>query len=400
MSSLFFDADNDGDLDLYVCSGGIEYSQFSSDFLDRLYFNDGKGNFTLSKQVLPTSIGFHSTSTVISSDIDNDGDLDLFVGERNIPLKYGTPCSGFILQNDGKGNFTDISSDAAKDLDGIGMITDALFHDLDDDGDQDLMITGEFMGIEILTNTNGILTKKVDHPLSNLKGWWNTIEKADLDNDGDLDFIIGNHGLNSRFRASEEKPITLFSKDFDGNGFIDPILTFKADNGKDYPFALRHDLIDQIKSLKKQFPDYESFKDAGIRDIFSAENLREANTHQVNRLSSVILVNNGGFNFTVTELPIEAQFSNIYAIATDDFDNDGDVDIVLGGNLYSVKPEVGRYDATRGIYVENQGDLNFKNIKNGNGFFVKGQIRDIIINKEKLIVSRNSDSLAILKIRK
>ncbi len=400
MSSLFFDADNDGDQDLYVCSGGVEFSQYSSDFIDRLYINDGAGSFELSKQILPTAVGFHSTSTVVSADIDNDGDLDLFVGERNIPLKYGSPCSGFILQNDGKGNFTDISNQVAKDLNGIGMITDALFHDLDDDGDQDLLITGEFMGIEILTNTDGVFTKKNDNPISNLKGWWNTIEKADLDNDGDLDFIVGNHGLNSRFRASTEKPITLFSKDFDQNGFIDPILTFRADNGKDYPYALRHDLIDQIKSIKKKFPDYDSFKDAGIRDIFSDEILKDVNTLEVNRLSSVILINNGNFNFTVTELPIQAQFSNVYAIAANDFDNDGDIDIVLGGNLYNVKPEIGRYDATRGIYLENQGNLNFKNIKNGNGFSVKGQIRDIVIHKDRVIVSRNSDSLAILKIRK
>lgn len=400
MSSLFFDADNDGDQDLYVCSGGVEFSQYSNDFIDRLYINDGAGSFTKSKQTLPTAKGFHSTSTVISSDIDNDGDLDLFVGERNIPLKYGSPCSGFLLQNDGKGNFTDISDQAAQDLNGIGMITDALFHDLDDDGDQDLIITGEFMGIEILSNTDGVFTKKNDNPLSNLKGWWNTIEKADLDNDGDLDFIVGNHGLNSRFRATKEKPITLFSKDFDSNGFIDPILTFRAENGKDYPYALRHDLIDQVKNLKKKFPDYDSFKDASISDMFSAENLKDANVHEVNRLSSVILINNGNYNFTITELPIEVQFSNIYAIATNDFDNDGDVDIVLGGNLYSVKPEVGRYDATRGIYLENQGGGNFKNITNGNGFFVEGQIRDIIFNKDELIVSRNSDSLALFKIRK
>lgn len=400
MSSLFFDADNDGDQDLYVCSGGTEFSQNAIEFLDRLYLNDGNGSFSLSEQKLPTANGYHSTSTVIASDFDSDGDLDLFVGERVIPLKYGSPCSGFLLQNDGKGNFTDITDEAAKDLNGIGMITDALFQDLDDDGDDDLIIVGEFMGIEILTNAAGVFTKKKDNPLSNLKGWWNTIEKADLDNDGDLDFIVGNHGLNSRFKATEEQPITLFSKDFDRNGFIDPILTFRAENGKDYPYALRHDLIDQIKSLKKKFPDYDSFKDASIRDMFSAENLKDARLLEANRLSSVILINNGDFNFTITELPIEVQFSNIYAIATNDFDNDGDVDLVLGGNLYNVKPEVGRYDATRGIYLENQGKLNFKNITNGNGFFVEGQIRDIIINRDKLIVSRNSDSLALLKFRK
>ncbi len=398
-ASLLFDADNDGDLDVYVCSGGVEFSQYSTDFIDRLYFNDGKGNLTLSDQKLPTKTAVHSTSTVISSDIDNDGDLDLFVGERIIPLKYGTPCSGFILQNDGKGNFTDVTKDLASELEGIGMITDALFTDLDGDGDEDLMVVGEFMGIEIFVNDQGKFVKK-ESETSNLKGWWNTIHKADLDNDGDLDFIVGNHGQNSRFKASKEQPITLFSKDFDKNGFIDPVLAFRANDGKDYPYALRHNLIDQMKGLKKRFPDYESFKNASIRNIFTEDELKEANLLQTTTLSSLILINEGDFKFNVQLLPVEAQISNIYAITTNDFDNDGDQDIVMGGNLYNVKPEVGRYDASYGVYLENMGDLKFKARKDGNGFSVKGEVRDMIIHNDQLIVARNSDSLAIFKYKK
>ena len=397
MASLFFDADNDGDLDLYVCSGGVEFSQYSTDFLDRFYLNDGQGNFELSDQKLPAKASVHSTSTVISSDIDNDGDLDLFVGERVIPLKYGAKCSGFILENDGKGNFTDVTANKAKDLKGIGMITDAIFHDLDADGDDDLMIVGEFMGIEIFVNQDGSYIRKEESDVKELKGWWNTIHKADLDNDGDLDFIVGNHGLNSRFKASPEKPITLFSKDFDKNGFIDPVLAFRASNGKDYPYALRHNLIDQMKGLKKKFPDYESFKDASMDVIFSPKDLETSNQLKATILSSIILINNGNMEFDILELPIEAQFSSIYAINTDDFDDDGDQDIVLGGNLFSVKPEVGRYDATYGVYLENEGNLKFKSHKNGNGFFIKGEVRDIIVHEKKLIVARNSDSLAIFK---
>ncbi|NNL17042.1 MAG: VCBS repeat-containing protein [Flavobacteriaceae bacterium] len=396
-SSLFFDADNDGDLDLYVCSGGVEFSKFSTSFKDRLYFNDGKGNFKLSNQNLPTPSSLNSTSTVLSSDFDKDGDLDLFVGERIIPLQYGSPCSGFLLQNDGKGNFKDITEAYAPKLKGIGMITDGLFMDLDTDGDKDLIIVGEFMGVEIFVNDNGSFSRKSDNSLSDLKGWWNTIESNDLDNDGDLDLVVGNHGLNSRFKASQENPITLYSNDFDKNGFIDPILAFRAKNGKDYPFALRHNLIDQIKSLKKLFPDYESFKDAGIKDIFSAEQMEGANILSVNNLSSVILINNGNFNFEVKQLPKEAQFAPVYAIAAKDFDNDGDPDIILGGNLYGAKPEVGRYDASYGVYLENLGDMNFKFHNNGKGFVVKGQIRDLKINDNKIIVARNNDSLAIFK---
>jgi hypothetical protein len=397
IASLLFDVDNDGDLDLYVCSGGVEYSQFSVDFRDRLYLNDGKGDFTLSNQKLPSEKSMNSTSTVISADIDNDGDLDLFVGERIIPLNYGQPCSGFILQNDGNGNFTDVTQERASELKDLGMITDAIFQDLDADGDDDLLIVGEFLGVEIFVNDKGTFIKKKENKLSELKGWWNTIHSADLDNDGDLDFIVGNHGLNSRFKASTEKPITLFSKDFDKNGFIDPVLAFRNDDGKDYPYALRHNLIDQMKGLKKKFPDYKSFKNASMEVIFSEKELSEASKLYANTLESVILLNNGDFNFDVSSLPIHAQFSPVYAIATDDFDNDGDQDIVLGGNLYGVKPEVGRYDASYGVYLENDGKANFKYYNEGRGFSIKGEIRDMLIINKTLFVARNSDSLAIFK---
>ncbi len=397
MGSLFFDADNDGDLDLYVCSGGIEYSQFSVDFSDRLYLNDGDGNFTLSNQQLPVKGSFHSTSIVRAVDVDGDGDQDLFVGERIVPLKYGLPCSGFLLQNDGQGNFTDVTSQQAQELQGIGMVTDALFQDLDADGDEDLIVVGEFMGIEILVNEKGHFTKKANNKLASLKGWWNTIHPADLDNDGDMDFVLGNHGLNSRFKASSANTITLYSKDFDGNGFTDPILTFRRDDRKDYPYALRHNLIEQIKALNKKFPDYQSFKNASITDMFSPQELEGANRLEANILSSIVLINEGDFNFRVQELPIEAQFSTTYAIATHDFDKDGDQDIVLGGNLYNVKPEVGRYDASYGIYLENLGAMKFISHKSGSGFNMKGEIRDMVIDGQQLIVARNRDSLILFK---
>lgn len=393
--NLFFDADNDGDLDLYVCSGGVEFSQFSSSFADRLYFNDGKGNFSLSDQKLPSKDGYHNTGTVVASDIDKDGDLDLFIGERGIPGKYGLPGSGFLMENDGLGNFTNITDQHASELNKLGMITDALFLDLNEDGFEDLIIVGEFMGIEIFINHKGKFVKKNDNSLSNMKGWWNTIHKADLDNDGDQDLIIGNHGVNSRFKASKTNPIRLYLKDFDSNGYLDPILTFEADNGKNYPYALRHNLIDQMKGLKKKFPDYESFKDAGIRDMFSSEELSDAMVFEANILSSIVLINEGNYNMKVKEMPYELQLSPIYAIITDDFDNDGDQDIITGGNLYNVKPEAGRYDASFGNYLENLGSMKFKNHTNGNGFFVDGEIRDFIINNHKLIVARNSDSLVI-----
>ena len=394
-SSHFFDADNDGDLDLYVCSGGIEFNAFSSDLTDRLYLNNGKGEFEISDQKLPSSGDYFSTGTVISSDIDEDGDLDLFIGERMNPERYGAPCSGFMLLNNGKGVFEDATETIASELLNIGMITDATFDDFDEDGDADLLIVGEFMGIEIFTNENGIFKKMKENPLSNLKGWWNTIGMSDLDNDGDMDIIIGNHGLNSRFKATETNPITLYVKDFDFNGSLDPIFTFRADNGKDYPYALRHNLIDQIKNLKKKFPDYKSFENADINVIFKGKELQDVLTLSANRLQTTLLMNNGNFDFEIVDLPNEVQYSPVYAFEFQDFDNDGDTDIVYGGNLYNVKPEFGRYDASYGGYLENQGNMKFDYINNGKGFSINGEIRDLIVHENELIVIRNNDSIAV-----
>jgi hypothetical protein len=395
--SLFFDADGDGDLDLYVCSGSIETSKYSANYLDKLYINDGKGNFSISNQKLPSATKFHSTSTVIAADIDNDNDLDLFVGERAIPNSYGLPGSGFLLINDGKGNFKEKTESLAPQFKNLGMITDAIFIDINKNGYEDLVIVGEFMGIEVFENQKGNFKKLKDSPLSQVKGWFKTIEKSDLDNDGDLDLILGNHGLNSRFKANVKHPIKLFLNDFDNNGFLDPILSFTAENGKNYPYALRHDLLDQLKYLNKKFPDYESFKSATIEDIFTKEQLKQSTILEVNTLSSIILINQGGFKFKIQELPTETQFSPVYAIATADFDKDGDQDILLGGNLNGVKPEFGKYDASFGNYLENLGNNKFKFHQTGKGLKVKGQIRDIKILNNKVFITKNNDSLEVYK---
>jgi hypothetical protein len=393
--SVFFDADNDGDLDLYVCSGGVETSKYSANYLDKLYLNDGRGNFTLSDQKLPTATQYHSSSSVVVADIDNDNDLDLFIGERTIPNGYGMPGSGFLLINDGRGKFTDQSANLAPEFKNLGMITDAVFIDISKNGYKDLVIVGDFMGVAVFENQQGKFKKIENNTLSNLKGWWNTIEKSDLDNDGDYDLILGNHGLNSRFKATPKNPIKLYVNDFDKNGFLDPILSFTQKDGKEYPYALRHDLVSQLKYLSKKFPDYESFKSASIQDIFTQEQLQESSTLEANTLASLLLFNEGAFNFTIQKLPLEAQFSPIYAIATSDFDNDGDQDILLGGNLDGVKPEFGRYDASFGSYLENTGNRIFKFHQTGKGLRVNGQIRDLKVFKNKVFITKNNDSLEV-----
>ncbi len=393
--SVFFDGDGDGDIDLYVCSGGTEFSQSSSALKDRYYVNNGKGNFTSSNQSLPTLSGYVSTSTVSAADVDGDGDVDLFVGERMKPLNYGVAGSGFLLINDGSGTFTQSSTNT---FDQLGMITSSQFVDLDLDGDVDLVVTGEFMGVEVFENQRGQY-KNVAASISKLNGWWRTIASADVDGDGDQDLVVGNHGLNSRFKVSKNEPIRLFINDFDKNGFIDPILTAYADDGKDYPYALRHNLIDQLKSLKKRFPDYESYKNAGMQQIFTAEELASSTILEANTMETMLFINQGGFQFLPIVLPVEAQLTPIFAIESGDFDKDGDVDLIMGGNLYGAKPEVGRYDASFGVYLENDGRGVYRTIQDGRGFRVDGEIRDILVHKDEVLISRNSDTLVKFRLK-
>lgn len=393
---LFFDADSDGDLDLYTANGGIEFSKFIPYLSDKIYFNDGNGNFSQSELELPTNSKFFNSSTVEASDIDKDGDMDLFVGERLISDSYGVPGSGVILLNNGKGSFKDLTSINAPELEDIGMITDAIFVDIDNDNDEDLIVIGEFMGINILLNENGIFRLSRSE-LSNYKGWWQSIQSGDFNGDGLLDLVVGNHGLNSRFSASKEFPIRLYVNDFDLNDQLDPVLTFKRENGKFYPYDLRHNLIDQIKPLKKVFPDYNSFRSASIEDMFSSDQLDESLKLEVNTLSSSIFINKGNGRFDFYELPQVAQFSPIYSLLLKDFDLDGDIDIIAGGNLYNAKPEIGRYDASFGLFLENDGKGRFEVPDSGYGFKLKGEVRSIILSNSNLVVGRNSDSIAIFK---
>lgn len=403
MQSVFFDADRDGDQDLYVCSGSNEFSTSSIALADRLYVNDGKGNFTRSQQILPT-FNFESTSVVKPFDYDKDGDLDLFVGVRSHPFLYGMPMNGYLLSNDGKGIFTNVTDTVAPALLGVGMITDAVWVDVNGDTDTDLIIVGDYMPVKIFIQESGKLVDKTE--LLNLgksNGWWNAIEAADLDKDGDMDFVLGNHGLNSRFKASVEKPVSMYVNDFDKNGDVEQIIcTYYGD--KSYPLVLRHDLTTQIPSLKKKYLKYDNFKDQTITDIFTPEELDKSVKLDVYELSSCLLINNGKEGFALKHLPVEAQLSVVYAIATDDFDQDGHVDIVLGGNLYSVKPEMGRYDASYGTFLKGDGKGNFASVlTRDSGLFLDGEVRDMttieVAGKKYLLATRNNNSMLTFKVR-
>lgn len=401
--STFFDADGDNDLDLYVCSGGNEFSTSSFALSDRLYLNDGKGNFKKSPQLLPTS-KFESTSTVQAADYDGDGDQDLFVGIRLLPFLYGIPVNGYLLENDGKGNFTNVTEEKAPGLNEIGMITDAIWSDIDGDKDFDLLVTGEYMPIKIFINQNGnFVDHTMESGLNKSNGWWNKIERSDLDGDGDIDFVVGNHGLNSRFRASVTKPVCMYVNDFDQNGTIEQIIcTYNGE--KSFPLVLRHDLVKQIPSLKKKYLKYENYKDQTITDIFTPEQLSKAKKLDVFELATCMLINEGNGSFTLKALPVEAQFAPVFGIELSDFDKDGAIDILLAGNFYKAKPEVGRYDASYGTFLKGDGKGNFKSISsNKSGIKMEGEVRDIISipsGKETLLlVSRNNDTLVTYKTK-
>lgn len=387
VAAMVLDIDGDDDLDIYLASGSVEHSPFSSLLDDQLYINDGSGYFSLSEQTLPNPTDKVSTKAIAYADYDQDGDLDLFIGERVKIGSYGLPGNGYILQNDGTGTFSDVTAHVAPELTGLGMITDAVFADMDNDGDDDLVIVGEFMSIELFINQSGTFERKHIGQLEK-RGWWNTIHLTDFDNNGYLDIIAGNHGLNSRFKATSDHPIRLYVNDFDKNGFTEGILTFNAENEKDYPYALRHTLVNQIKELKRKFPDFESFKSADISLIFSKEQIDQSLILETDYLRTSLFMNMGGWQFKESMLPTEVQFSPIYAIESEDFDGDGDIDLVCGGNQFRVQPEMGIYDATRGVYLENDGTGTFQYIPQS-GFSVNGEIRDIEVVNDLLMVFRS-----------
>jgi enediyne biosynthesis protein E4 len=397
----FFDADGDKDLDLYVGSGGSEFTSSSIEYADRLYFNDGTGKFIRSSQLLPT-LRFENTSVVEPSDYDSDGDVDLFVGIRAKSFSYGVPVNGYILSNNGKGIFQDVTEGIAPSLSNIGMVTDASWADIDGDSDQDLLVVGEWMEIKVFINVNGKLREQtMKWGLEKSNGWWNKIVCNDFDNDGDIDFVVGNHGKNSRFQASSERPVSMWISDFDQNGSIEQITSIYFED-KQYPLVLKHDLVSQIPSLRKKYLKYEDYKDQKIQDFFLPNQLKRAIRLDTYNLATSILINDNG-RFILKELPPEAQFSPIYAIQIDDFNHDGNKDILLGGNLYATKPEVGRYDASYGLLLQGNGKGEFKSIPGSiSGLCIQGEVRDFTIlnsgNDRLLLVARNNDTIKAIKL--
>jgi hypothetical protein len=383
MGTLLFDADNDSDLDLYVVSGSYELKSNSEALLDRFYINDGKGNFKLSENAIPKL--FTSGSCVKAADFDQDGDLDLFIGGRVVPLSYPKPLSSYILRNDsqkGVPKFIDVTSTQAPELQNIGLICDALWTDYDNDGQPDLLLAGEWMPITFFRNDRGKL-KKIKTKLDSQIGWWNSLASGDFDNDGDMDYIAGNLGLNTLNRTNAQQPVSIYAKDFNGDGNYDAIPTvyFKDIKGgyKEYPFNTRDDIAKQFVQTRKRFTNYAKFSEATINDILKPEELKDALILRANWMQSSYIENKGKGIFEIKELPIEAQFAPIYGVITQDINQDGNLDVLAVGNDYGTSLAIGRYDALNGLVLLGDGKGGFSTLKlNKSGYYVEEDAKALV----------------------
>jgi hypothetical protein len=375
VGAAFFDADGDGDRDLYVVSGGNEYSDRAPALQDRLYLNDGRGAFTRTEGRLPAEFG--SGSRVVPADYDSDGDVDLFVGGRAVPWRYGTSPRSMLLRNDG-GRFTDVASELAPSLADAGMVTDAAWLDIDADGRLDLVVVGEWMPVTIFRNAGGGRMERLSVPgLEKSNGWWNRVVAADVTGDGRPDLILGNLGLNSRLTATPDRPVRMHVNDFDRNGFVEQIVSMYNDSVS-YPIPLRDEVLQTLPPLRQRFPKYEDYALATVSDVFSADELEDAIVRETHTFASSVARNNGDGSFTLVPLPFEAQIAPVYAILADDVDGDRRIDLLLAGNFDGFKPEIGRMSSGRGLLLHGDGTGGFTPVHpRTSGFVVEGQARGI-----------------------
>ncbi|MDH3650378.1 MAG: VCBS repeat-containing protein, partial [Saprospiraceae bacterium] len=387
-AGALFDADQDGDNDLLIGAGGNEYQKGVENFLLRYYENDGAGNFSKATEKTPPAAG--DFSCILPNDLDQDGDIDLFLGGRCVPGNYGLPPRSFLLRNDGQNQWTDI---IPQNRGGFGMITDGVWSDTDADGDDDLVLVGEWSPILIFKNGgSGIVDREV---IQGSFGWWNAIESCDLDQDGDDDFVLGNWGLNTKFKASTAKPLTLYVKDFDSNQKTEFILNWYPPlDDHAVPFASKMELVEQLPHLKKSILRFEDYAHKTYETLFSDEEQDGAITYVAEFLQSAILWNEAG-SFRLQALPREAQLSPTFGIIAEDLNDDSYPDLWLGGNFYGLKPQVGRHDAGRGALLLGNGKGNFDPVpSNASGIDGMGEVRDAqvleINGKSHIVVARNN----------
>jgi hypothetical protein len=385
MGTLLFDADNDNDLDLYIVSGGNEHPSRSALYRDRLYLNDGKGNFKKDSLALPDFSS--SGSCVVASDYDRDGDLDLFIGGRVVPNAYPYVPQSYLLRNDtdtrtGKIRFTDVTDSVSPELRSVGMVSAALWTDFNNDGHMDLVVAGEWMPLSFFENKSGKLTDVTAATgLSHTNGWWNSLTAGDFDNDGDIDYVAGNLGINSKYKASPEEPVCVYADDFDKNGTVDPVLCYYLP-GQDggpraaYPTHSRDVLIDQMNSMRRRYPKYAEYALTKAENLFTEEELKNAYIVKSETFHSSYIENKGKGKFTIKALPVQAQFAPIFGMTTNDYNGDGNLDLLISGNFYATEVVAGQYDALDGLYLQGDGRGNFNPVPAAkSGFVVNGDAK-------------------------
>ncbi|HMH32970.1 MAG TPA: VCBS repeat-containing protein [Puia sp.] len=397
--AIFLDLNGDGFPDLYVASGGYHnYTPEDPLLQDRLYINDGKGNFIKTTDALPA---MHvSKSCVRAADINSDGYPDLFVGGRVIPGRYPETPQSYLLINDGKGHFTDMTASIAPALQKLGMVTDAAWIDLNDDKNYDLVVIGEWLPVTVFISVNGKLENKTkDYFDENYSGWWNKLLTGDFNGDGKQDLIIGNLGLNTQCKVNDKEPAEMYYKDFDDNGSVDPILCFYI-QGKSYPYVTRDELLDQMSNMRTRFIDYKSYADATIKDIFTEEELKNVNHLQANCLTTAYFERSTDGRFHEKTLPAQAQFSPVYTITALDYDKDGKEDLLLCGNINHARLRFVKYDANYGILLKGDGKGNFSYVnQQQSGFNLRGDIRSVINIHNTLLFGVNQKEISAYKLR-
>ncbi|WP_375447356.1 VCBS repeat-containing protein [uncultured Fibrella sp.] len=373
-AALLFDADKDGDLDLFVGSGGNEVPTGSGTLMNRLFINDGKGMFTLNTRALPPTT--MNTSVAVPYDYDADGDLDLFVGSRSYPKEYGVSPSSYVYQNNGTGEFSDATKQVAPDFAGLGMVRDAAWADLNGDGRSELIVVGDWMSPQVFSYASGRFTN-INTGLANLTGLWGKVAVADIDGDKDNDLIIGNIGENFALNADADHPLKLWVNDFDKNGILDKIMT-KTIDGRDVPVFLKREMADQFPFLKSKILKHSDYATKTLQDLFPPAVLEAGQVKTLTYRRSIVAINDGKGAFTVRDLPDAVQMTCVNAIACEDLNKDGRRDIVLGGNFTHFTPQLGMIDACQGIVLLNQAGGGFRVLSSKeSGYLTRGEVKQI-----------------------